>query len=217
MGRFGLISLGLHVALLAGLVAWFQHTAQRAVEVPDTLPTVELVMREQKGAGPTTPPAPPTAPAPAPPEPTAKAEPAPPPTDAAEPSNAAPPPQAASPPAAPATQTLEVNIGGTDSETNAIVIGDRVIPAGVDATYHNKEPVYPVEAVRHAEQGAVLLVVHIAPDGSPSGVDVAESSGYPRLDQAARDAVQTWRFVPAVKDGAPIPFDMEFRVDFQLE
>jgi protein TonB len=217
MRRFGLLSLALHVALLVGLVAWFQHTPHPVIEAPDTLPTVELVMREQKGSGPTRPPIPPATPAPKPAKPEANAEPTPPPANQPQPSEAAPPPQAPSPPATPATQTLQVNIGGNDSETNAIVTGDRVIPAGIDATYHNREPVYPPEAVRHAEQGAVLLRVHIAPDGSANGVDVAETSGYPELDLAARDAVANWHFVPAVRDGVPIPFDMEFRVVFQLE
>ena len=222
MRRFGLISLALHAVLLAGLLYWLHHGGERGAEVPDKQPMVELVMVEQKGAGPTTPPAASIAPAPAPSEPSATTEPVPPPPppDAAEPAEAlSPPPSAAqsAEPAEQATHTLEINLGGTDSETNAIVAGDNIIPAGVDAQYRNREPVYPVDSVRRAEQGAVVLLVHIAPNGLPRGVDVAQSSGYARLDAAARDAVATWHFVPAVKDGAPIPFDMEFRVVFQLD
>ena len=175
MHRFGLISLGLHAVLLAALVLWFRHGDEPAVEAPDKLPAVELVMVEQKGSGKATPPVASPAPAPPPSEPTPAAEPAPPPPVAdTEPAEALPPQQppaapamapavAASPPpttaAPPNSSTLEVNLGGTDSETNAIAHGDRIIPAGLDAKYRNRQPVYPPEALRHAEQGAVLLLV----------------------------------------------------------
>ena len=43
----------------------------------------------------------------------------------------------------------------------------------------------------------MLLHVFVAADGQASKVDIRESSGFERLDRAARDAVQRWRFVPA--------------------
>jgi protein TonB len=116
-----------------------------------------------------------------------------------------------------AMQAPEINLGGTNSETNAIVSGPSVIPASVDAAFRNKEPVYPPDAVRRAEQGAVVLLIRVSPLGLASGVDVLKSSGYRSLDRAARDAVTAWHFLPAVKDGQPIPFDMTLRVSFQLE
>jgi periplasmic protein TonB len=111
----------------------------------------------------------------------------------------------------------EINLPGNNSETNAIVFGDHVIPASIDARSRNMEPVYPPEAVRRAEQGAVILLIHVSPEGLASSVDVLESSGHASLDRAARDAVTVWRFLPAVKDGRPIPFNMPLRVTFQLE
>ena len=114
-------------------------------------------------------------------------------------------------------QAPEINLPGNDSETNAFVIGEHVIPASIDAKSRNREPVYPLEAVRRAEQGAVILLIHVSPEGLASGVDVLKSSGHASLDRAARDAVAAWHFLPAVKDGQPIPFDMPMRVTFQLE
>jgi protein TonB len=121
-------------------------------------------------------------------------------------------PQALHTPVAP-----EINLGGNDAETNAIVTGPQVIPAKVDAKFRNREPVYPPLAVLRAEQGAVTLLIHVSPDGLPAGVDIAQSSGFAMLDHAARDAVARWHFLPAVQDGQPIPFDMLFRVVFHLE
>ena len=92
-----------------------------------------------------------------------------------------------------------------------------MIPASVDAKFRNREPVYPPDAVRRAEQGAVILLIHVSPEGLPNGVDIEQSSGFMSLDSAARDAVMGWHFLPAVRDGQPIPFDMQLRVVFHLE
>jgi protein TonB len=244
MRRFALLSLGLHAALLAVLLAWLDR-GKPAPDAPDTQGAVELVLLEQQGTRATAPPptpapetatparpepqAPPPAPSPAPP-------PAPPaaPTDMAaeaEPLPLPPPPppvrpqERPSPPKQPAgapavqraVEAPEINLGGNDSEANAIVSGDQVIPAGVDAKFHNREPAYPLEAVRRAEQGAVILLIHVSPEGLAAGVDVVQGSGYVLLDRAARDAVAAWRFLPAVKGGQPIPFDMRLRVVFHLD
>jgi protein TonB len=61
------------------------------------------------------------------------------------------------------------------------------------------------------------LLIHVSREGLPSSIDIQETSGYPDLDQAASDAVSSWHFLPAVKDGKPISFDMPLRIVFQLE
>ncbi len=235
----GVLSLGLHAALLAGLLLRFQH-APPADSAPETPGAVELVMLEHQGtqaaAPPSEPPpvaAVPTPPSPTPPPPQQAAPPEPPLPDAEAADEALPlppppvpppavaPPTVPQPPSPPVQRTPEapqIDLAGNDSETNAIVTaGPNVIPASIDAKSRNREPIYPLEAVRRAEQGAVILLIHVSPDGLPAGVDVAQSSGYMLLDRAARDAVWGWHFLPAVQDGRPIPFDMQIRVVFQLD
>ena len=173
------------------------------------------------------PPAPPDAteaaeplplPPPPPPPPPPPSPPPPPPPPTPQPAQPSVPRQRASASPAPrSVEAPEINLGGTDSETNAIASGDHVIPASVDAKFRNKEPVYPPEAARRSEQGVVMLLIHVSADGLPAGVDVLQGSGYVLLDRAARDAVETWHFLPAVKDGTPLPFDMKLRVVFRLE
>jgi protein TonB len=111
----------------------------------------------------------------------------------------------------------EIQFGGADFETDAIASGESVIPAKPDAHWHNREPVYPIAAAERGQHGAVVLLLHISPAGLTEGVDILRSSGFPALDHAAMDAVWTWRFAPAVKDGQPIPSDMPFRVVFDLK
>ena len=128
-----------------------------------------------------------------------------------------PAPTSPAPPAPNVDATPHINLGGTDSLSNVLVQGDQVIPAGPDPKVRNREPIYPDEAVRRGEQGAVILLVNVSPDGLASSVDIARSSGFSLLDRAARDAVATWRFVPAVRDGQPIESSMPLRILFQLD
>ncbi len=111
----------------------------------------------------------------------------------------------------------EFNLGGTDSPSNAIVLGDNVIPASPDNQSRNRPPIYPIEATRRGQQGTVTLLIHVSPLGVSMGADVLQSSGYPMLDRAALDAITTWRFRPAVRNGTPVSFDMPMRFTFALE
>jgi periplasmic protein TonB len=125
-----------------------------------------------------------------------------------------PPIQPAYPP--PKREAPQISLGGSD-ETDAVALGPHVIPASVDAKYHNREPVYPADAARRSEQGTVILLIHVSPEGLPIGVDIEQTSGFTSLDRAARDAVMTWHFLPGISDGRPIGFDMALRVVFHLQ
>lgn len=61
----------------------------------------------------------------------------------------------------------------------------------------NPAPQYPPASRRMGEQGQVMLRVYVSPKGRAERVDIKTSSGFDRLDRAAIDAVQSWRFVPA--------------------
>jgi protein TonB len=177
-------------------------------------------------------------PAPAPPAPAAEAEALPPPAPATPKPEieAKPIPPTETPPAGsdkraqapaaaasattaapPASQTgLVFDFGAVESDTNALVTGDIVVPASVDTRFHNRKPSYPVEAAEHGAQGTVFLMIHVGTDGLVTGVDVIRSSGHASLDAAARDAVVTWHFLPSVKDGQPITADFPMRIKFDL-
>ena len=66
------------------------------------------------------------------------------------------------------------------------------------ATYlRNPKPSYPGVSRRLGQQGTVFLRVFVTAIGDPTRVELKTSSGYPRLDQSAQEAVQHWKFVPA--------------------
>ena len=76
------------------------------------------------------------------------------------------------------------------------------MPPRFDAAYlNNPVPAYPAVSRRLGEQGRTLLRVFVNADGSAREVQVQTTSGYPRLDRAAREAVERWQFAPA-REGA---------------
>ena len=107
------------------------------------------------------------------------------------------------------------NLEGTESESNAIVLGGNVLPAMRDDRFRNRPPIYPVEAEIHNQHGSVVVIIHVSANGTATGVDIMESSGVDVLDQAAVDAVRKWHFHPAMQGGEPVPFDMPFRFVFE--
>jgi periplasmic protein TonB len=117
------------------------------------------------------------------------------------------------PPKAP--DALVFDLAGTESQSNADVLGGHVVPAGPDNRFRNRPPIYPREAALHGEHGAVLLVIHVSEGGFATGADVVESSGVASLDQAATDAVLKWHFRPALREGRAVPFNMPFRFVFE--
>ena len=50
---------------------------------------------------------------------------------------------------------------------------------------------------RMGEEGKVVLRVFVEPSGRPSQIELKTSSSSPRLDQAAKEAVWRWKFIPA--------------------
>jgi protein TonB len=122
------------------------------------------------------------------------------------------------PPPAPRPQkALTFNLEGTDSDTNAMVLSGRVLPASPDDHFRNRPPAYPMDAAMRGEEGEVRVAIHVAANGSVSGADVMSSSGSASLDNAAVAAVKRWRFHPALKDGQPVPFDVSFIFNFRRD
>ncbi len=92
-----------------------------------------------------------------------------------------------------------------------------VSPPRFDAAYlDNPQPPYPPMSKRTGEEGRVLLWVMVDADGSPSKVEVKTSSGSPRLDQAALEAVRKWTFVPARRGSEAVAAPVLVPVSFSL-
>lgn len=92
-----------------------------------------------------------------------------------------------------------------------------ITPPRTDAAHlNNPAPQYPALSRRLGEQGRVMLDVYILPDGSVGEIKLNRSSGFPRLDNAALQAVKTWKYVPAKRGDTAIPFWYVQPVSFVL-
>ena len=65
-------------------------------------------------------------------------------------------------------------------------------------------PVYPASEVRANHTGTVMLKFLIGTGGEVKQAEVESSSGFPRLDEAAKHALSRCRFIPAMSDGVPV-------------
>ena len=75
-------------------------------------------------------------------------------------------------------------------------------------------PVYPVESSRRRERGTVLLRVLVDALGRPAQIQLERSSGYSRLDDAARAAVEKALFRPHEVNGVPQAAQVFIPVEF---
>ncbi len=93
-----------------------------------------------------------------------------------------------------------------------------VVAARFDADYlQNPKPMYPPMSRRLGEEGKVVLRVRVSVQGASLGVEIKQSSGFPRLDEAARVAVEKWRFVPARQGGEAIESSVLVPLHFTLD
>lgn len=91
-------------------------------------------------------------------------------------------------------------------------------PPRFDAAYlNNPKPPYPPLARRLGEEGQATLRVLVTPEGRPERVELAESAGSPRLDEAALEAVRHWRFVPARQGDIAVAAWVRVPIAFRLE
>lgn len=77
-----------------------------------------------------------------------------------------------------------------------------------------KNPKYPVEAKREHIEGTVVLVATISATGQVE--DLCVNQGPVKLQQAAFDAVKTWKYKPFKLNGQPVEVKTQVNVDFDL-
>jgi TonB family protein len=78
------------------------------------------------------------------------------------------------------------------------------------------DPTYTDEARKERIAGIVILEALLGEDGAVRDVKVLKGLPF-GLDQAAADAVRQWTFLPAMKDGKPVPVVFNLTVNFKLD
>jgi protein TonB len=78
-------------------------------------------------------------------------------------------------------------------------------------------PDYPALSRRMKEEGTVRLRILVNESGRAQNVEIEKTSGFTRLDSAARDAVQLALFKPHLEDGRPVPVYVAVPINFSLQ
>lgn len=147
------------------------------------------------------------------PEPVTKPQPKPPEPQpiVGAPADAPPPLDAPGPPVPPQPEAAPVAAAPVPAPA-------ALTPAAFNADYlENPPPAYPALSRRLGEQGRVILRVLVNAAGSADEVQIRSSSGHPRLDQAARDTVRGWKFVPAKRGEQPVAAWVLVPISFRLD
>ena len=121
-------------------------------------------------------------------------------------------------PAAPAILTSNpvVATGAVSEATRSPAAAVRVA-AALQASGTCAKPAYPDLSRRREEQGSVQLKFLIGTDGRVLESHVERSSGYARLDEAARLGLSQCQFKPGTVDGTPEPSWASLKYTWRLE
>ena len=98
---------------------------------------------------------------------------------------------------------------GSGREMDTFMVRGYGLPAGVAVDvrlFSPEERVYRLTGV-----GGLI----VGPDGKPRDIRVARSLGL-GLDEKAIQAVNQWKFEPALKDGRPVAVQIAVEVQFRL-
>ena len=205
--------LAAHAALLA--LFWLTPDAPEPITPPRPL-TVSLITPEVEA------PEPQPKPTPVPPKPVVKPLP-PPPVLVAERPQPTPQPVIEAPKPVPVPEPVPEVL---PPPAPPVVVAEAPKPAPPPpppsppraADYlNNPKPPYPALSKRLGEEGIVRLNILVNPDGSVARLEIAKSSGYPRLDEVALKTVQSsWKFEPARQAGKPIQAWVIVPIQFTL-
>lgn len=82
---------------------------------------------------------------------------------------------------------------------------------------NNPPPAYPALLREQGVGGVVWLRARVERDGSARDIELLRGSGYRLLDEAALNAVQRWRFIPAQEGNETFATWVEFPIRFRLQ
>ena len=80
---------------------------------------------------------------------------------------------------------------------------------------YSPEPAYSEEARKAKFGGIVLLWIVVDAQGIVRNVRIAKPLGM-GLDEEAVKTVSTWKFKPALRQGVPVPVQVQVEVSFRL-
>jgi protein TonB len=128
-----------------------------------------------------------------------------------------PAPQPIETPIAPAAPSIDPPVAAAPAAPPAPAVP--ALPKTISGVEYIRAPLpdYPPISKRMGEEGKVILRVLVNEKGLPERVDVRQSSGSARLDEAARQAALRALFKPHLEDGRPVAVYALVPIDFSIQ
>ena len=79
-----------------------------------------------------------------------------------------------------------------------------IVAARMDVKIGCQKPVYPQASLQLEEEGTVRLGFLVAADGTIQDSRIEKTSGFKRLDEAAKDALALCKFIPRTENGVAV-------------
>lgn len=95
---------------------------------------------------------------------------------------------------------------------------DRVPATRIARRDGSDNPEYPPQSKRLGEEGLCILTITVTESGHVENVVLKQSSGFPRLDEAAIKHLQRqgWKFKPAIENGKPVTTTLDVPVRWKI-
>jgi periplasmic protein TonB len=95
---------------------------------------------------------------------------------------------------------------------------ERVAATRIPKRDGSDNPEYPPQSKRAGEEGLCVLTITVTDAGRVENVVLKQSSGFPRLDEAAIKHLQRqgWRFKPAMENGKAISSTLDVPVRWKI-
>jgi protein TonB len=79
---------------------------------------------------------------------------------------------------------------------------------------HTADPPFSKAARENRIEGRVVASLIVEADGRVSSVMILQARGY-GLDEEAAKSLRMWRFKPAMRDGQPVPVQVNVEINFR--
>lgn len=104
-------------------------------------------------------------------------------------------------------------------------VEEEVVETGEEGAFVRPRPIrgpsgidrYPSGSIAAKESGRATITICIAASGKTEKVELAKSTGFERLDNAALDIARQYVFKPAMRNNKPVPVCLPYTINYKLK
>jgi protein TonB len=111
----------------------------------------------------------------------------------------------------------EETSGSMQSKEPAASEGANTSTQSAPKLVKSPKPRYPSDSIRRRQEGRVVVNIEVLENGSIGQATIAQSSGFPGLDESALDAVKNWQYTNGSGSGELVKQWVRVSIIFELK